>query len=146
MTTGSQTPAKPPAKPDPQAVIVAVVGLCIVLLIVLIAVLRFPGPVPQGQTNSTGQNIVSVATAALTAVGAVVAAYFGIKSANSAREDSSRKLADATQRLDAARTESVTAAKRNEITAQTIVGKLPADQAKEALEEADARIKAAGLA
>jgi hypothetical protein len=112
---------------------------------VLIAVLMFPGSVPQGQTNSSGQNIVSVATAAITAVGAVVAAYFGIKTANSAREDTSRKLADATQRLDAANTESIKAAKRNEIAAQTIVGKLPADQAKDALQEVDARIKAAGL-
>ena len=145
MTTGSQPPAKPPARPDSQAVIVAVAGLVIVLLIVLIAVLMFPGSVPQGQTNSTGQNIVSVATAAITAAAAIVAAYFGIKTANSAREDTANKLADATQRLDAARTESVTAAKRNEITAQTIVGKLPADQAKDALQEVDARIKAAGL-
>jgi hypothetical protein len=86
-----------------------------------------------------------VATAAITAVGAVVAAYFGIKSANSAREDTAHRLADATQKLDAARVESATAAKRNEITAQTIVGKLPADQAKDALQEVDARIKAAGL-
>jgi hypothetical protein len=145
MTNSSQPPANPPTRPDPQAVIVAVTGLCIVLLIVLIAVLMFPGPVPQGQTNSTGQNIVSVATAAITAVGAVVAAYFGIKTANSAREDTAHKLADATQRLDAARIERVAAANRNEIAAQTIVGKLPPDQAKDALQEVDARIKAAGL-
>jgi len=145
MTTGNQPPANPPTRPDPQAVIVAIAGLCIVLLIVLIAVLTFPGAVPQGQTNSTGQNIVSVATAAITAVGAVVAAYFGIKTANSAREDTSHKLSDATQRLAAAHTESIKAAKRNEIAAQTIVGKLPADQAKDALQEVDERIKAAGL-
>ena len=110
------------------------IGLAVILLIVLIAVLEFPGSVPSGQTNTTGQNIVSVATAAIAAVGAVVGAYFGVKTANSAREDTAK-------RLDTARTEGVAAAKRNEIMVSTIAGKLPIDQAKDALQEADARIK-----
>jgi len=114
--------------------IIAMIGLAVILLIVLIAVLEFPGSVPSGQTNTTGQNIVSVATAAIAAVGAVVGAYFGVKTANSAREDTAK-------RLDTARTEGVAAAKRNEIMVSTIAGKLPIDQAKDALQEADARIK-----
>ena len=134
MANGNPPAGKSAAGPDRQAVIVAMIGLAIILLIVLIAALELPGPVPQGQTNSTGQNIVSVATAAIAAVGAVVGAYLGVKTANSAREDTA-------QRLDTARTESVAAAKRNEIMVSTIAGSLPIDQARTALQEADARIK-----
>jgi len=70
----------------------------------------------------------------MAAIGAVVGAYFGVKSANSAREDTA-------QRLDTARTEGVAAAKRNEIMVSTIAGRLPIDQARDAPQEADARIK-----
>jgi hypothetical protein len=128
---------------DWQPVIVAGTGLFIVGVITLIAVLAFPGSVPQGQVNTTGQNVVSVATAAITAVAAVVGAYFGVKSANSAREDTA-------QRLDAARTQTITALKeahesaqaasrRNEITISTMAGALTGDQASDILQTADGR-------
>src|ERR1700752_206706 len=112
MANGSPPPGKPTARPDRQAMIVAMIGLAVILLIVLIAILEFPGPVRSGQTNTTGQNIVSGATAAIAAVGVVVGAYFGVKTANSAREDTAR-------RLDTARTDGVAAAKRNEIMVST---------------------------
>ena len=140
----SQEPAR-----DWQQVIVAGSGLFIVGLITLTAVFAFPGPVPLGQVNTTGQNIVSVAAAAITAVAAVVAAYFGVKSANSAREDTA-------QRLETAHTQSITAlkeahddaqatAKRNEIMTSTMAGALTSDQARDMFQLADQRIKDANL-
>lgn len=103
--------------------------------------------------NTTGQNVVSVATASITAVVAVVGAYFGIKSANSAQEDTAQRLDAAHSRSMAALTEALTdahddaqsAAKRNEIMISTITGALSNDQAKDALQTADQRIKAAPL-
>ena len=67
MENGKQPPDSKAPGPDRQAVIVAACGLFVVGVIVLIAVLAFPGSVPQGQVNTTGQNIVSVATAATNA-------------------------------------------------------------------------------
>jgi hypothetical protein len=128
MTNGSPLPGKPVTGPDRHAVIIAMIGLAIILLIVLIAVLEFPAPVPQGQTNTTGQNIASVATAAITAVGAVIGAYFGVKTANSATEDKTQNLMLLAPRASQRPTEM-----------KTIVGRLSIHQATEALQEADVR-------
>jgi hypothetical protein len=134
---------------DWQPVFVAASGLFIVGVITLIAVLAFPGSVPQGQVNTTGQNIVSVATAAITAVAAVVGAYFGVKSANSAREDTAQRLETAHNQaitaLKQAHDDAQTTARRSEIMISTMAGALTGDQAKDMLQTADQRIKDAGL-
>jgi hypothetical protein len=149
MSVNDQSPSDQQVDRDWQPVIVAACGLFIVGLITLIAVLEFPGPAPQGQVNTAGQNIVSVSTAAITAVAAVVGAYFGIKSANSAREDTARRLetahAQSIKALQTAQDDAQATAKRNEIMISTMAGGLTGDQAKDMLQTADQRIKDAGL-
>jgi hypothetical protein len=148
MSNNQPAPGQQPGR-DWQPVIVAGCGLFVVGLITLIAVFAFPGPVPQGQVSTTGQNIVSITTAAITAVAAVVGAYFGVKSANSAREDTSQRLAtehaDSIKALQTAHNDAQATAKRNEIMISTMAGSLTSDQAKEMLQTADQRIKDAGL-
>jgi hypothetical protein len=134
----SQPPGPQASSWDWQPMIVAGTGLVIVGLIVLIGVSALPGSVPRGQVNTAGQNIVSIATAAITAVAAVVGAYFGVKSANSAREDT-------VNALQKARADAQDVARRHDILMSTIAGRLPGDQAKEALQAADERLKASGL-
>jgi hypothetical protein len=75
---------------DPRAIIAAVTGLTAILLIAVIGYLLLPGSIPEDQVNTKGQNIVAIASAAITAVGTVVSAYFGIKAANVAREESAK--------------------------------------------------------
>lgn len=81
------------AKPDRdwRAVIVICAGLFVVFGIFLIAAITLPGDVPTGQVNTKGANIASIASAAFAAVSSVVAAYFGVKAANLAREDSEKR-------------------------------------------------------
>jgi heme/copper-type cytochrome/quinol oxidase subunit 2 len=79
---------------DPRAVIVIVVGLLVVLAIVAIAYIALPGNTPTGQVNTKGQNMVAIASAAFTAVASVIAAYFGVKVANLAREDAEKRGQD----------------------------------------------------
>jgi hypothetical protein len=102
MSNDGQATHGPRAGRDWQAIVIARTGLLSVGLITLIAVVVFPGPVAQGQVNTTGQNIVSVATAAIAAVAAVVGAHFGLKSANSAREDTEKRLDAAYRRYQCA--------------------------------------------
>lgn len=84
------------AKPerDWRAVIVIGAGLFVVFAIFLIAAITLPGDVPTDQVNTKGTNIASIASAAFAAVSAVVAAYFGVKAANLAREDSEKRGED----------------------------------------------------
>jgi hypothetical protein len=56
---------------------VAASGLAAVILVVAIAVLSLPA-------QQKGQNIVAVSTSAFGVIGAIVGAYFGIRSANQA--------------------------------------------------------------
>src|SRR5712692_3621615 len=86
--TNSNTPR------DPRAVIVIIAGLIVVLAIVVIAFLALPGNVPQGKVNTKGANMVSIGSAAFTAVASVIAAYFGVKAANLAREDADKRGQD----------------------------------------------------
>ena len=78
---------------DYRAVAVALAGLTVVLLGGIVSILELPGPVPTGQVDTTGRNIVAIVSAAVSAVAAVVSAYFGIKAANTARGDSSKVAA-----------------------------------------------------
>ena len=75
---------------DYRAVAVALAGLTVVLLGGIVAIIALPGPVSKGQVDTGGQNIVAIASAAFSAVAAVVSAYFGIKAANTAREDTAK--------------------------------------------------------
>ena len=89
-TTEGQGPANRAVPRDWRAVIVIGAGLGVVLVIVVVAFIALPGAVPTGQVNNKGQNMVAIASAAFTAVGSVVSAYFGIKAANLAREESDK--------------------------------------------------------
>jgi hypothetical protein len=75
---------------DRRAIVVAVAGLVAIVVIVVAAFVALPGTIAAGKINTKGENMVAIASAALTAVGTVVSAYFGIKAANLAREDSDK--------------------------------------------------------
>jgi hypothetical protein len=111
---------------DFRAVIVAVTGLVVILIAVIVGIIALPGPVAKNQIDNASQNTVAIASAAFTAVAAVVSAYFGIKAANMAREDSTK------------------AAKQSEIRAAHLAGATP-DQAGAADDAATKAIKDLGL-
>lgn len=73
---------------DPRAIIVGVVGILAILLIVLVAVDNLPGNIPVNVKNTKGESTVAIASAAFTAISTIVSAYFGIKVAKVAREES----------------------------------------------------------
>ncbi|MGI8804267.1 MAG: hypothetical protein ACR2IN_00960 [Thermoleophilaceae bacterium] len=103
--------------------IVAGGGLLAILLIVLIAVTALP----DGRAAMGGESVVAIASGAVTAVATVVSAYFGIRAANVAREESTK------------------AAERGQIYASELAGARPEDAAQ-ANERADERIRGLGLA
>jgi type IV secretory pathway VirB6-like protein len=111
---------------DWRAVIVIAVGLGVILVVVVVAFIALPGAVPMGQVNNKGQNMVAIASAAFTAVGSVVSAYFGIKAANLAREESDKS------------------AQRHEIRTAELAAVTP-EQAPEANRRAVNQIRALGL-
>jgi len=118
------TPEVPAQVPrDWRAVIVAGGGLLAILLIVLIAVTALP----DGRAAMGGESVVAIASGAVTAVATVVSAYFGIRAANVAREESTK------------------AAERGQIYASELAGARPEDAAQ-ANERADERIRGLGLA
>jgi hypothetical protein len=87
-------PNTPNVPRDWRAVIVIVAGLIVIVAIVVTTVLALPGDVPQGKVNTKGQSMVSIGSSAFTAVTAVIAAYFGVKAANLAREDAEKRGQD----------------------------------------------------
>ena len=98
MTQPDPKTAGPNPNPtDYRAIIALCSGLFAVLMIALIVVLALPGDVPTGKTNTDGQNAVAVGTAAFTAISTLIAAYFGVKVANNAREDASKARDKATK-------------------------------------------------
>ncbi len=94
--------------------------------VAIVGFLNIPDLVPKDQVSSKGENVVAIATAAFTAVGTALSAYFGIKAANLARE------------------ESTAAAERNEIRSAELAGAEPS-QAGAANARATEQIKAIGL-
>jgi len=120
-TTAPQGTAEVPR--DWRAVIIAGGGLLAILLIVLIAVTSLP----DGRAATGGESVVAIASGAVTAVATVVSAYFGIRAANVAREEGTR------------------AAERGQIYASELAGARP-EEAAQANERADARIRGLGLA
>lgn len=84
----SESEEEPFVPRDWRAVIVACSGLGVIGLIAILGFLTAPDSVPAGEVSTKGVNIVAIAASAFTAVGTVLAAYFGIKAANLAREDS----------------------------------------------------------
>jgi amino acid transporter len=98
---------------ETRGMIVAVVGLVVLVAIVLAAFAALPGPVPRGQLSTKGENVVAIATAAIAATGSLVGAYFGVRSASAAREETAKDLRRQTIRLNevsAATDETVAAA------------------------------------
>lgn len=115
-----------PVERDWRAVIVTCAGLGVVGVVAIVGFAVAPGSVPTGEVSTKGENIVAIAAAAFTAVGTVLAAYFGIKAANLAREDSTA------------------AAERARIEATALAGAEP-KQAGEAMKHATEEIRARGL-
>ena len=107
---------------DWRAVIVAGGGLVVILLIVLAAVTALP----DGRAATGGESVVAIASAAVTAAATVVSAYFGIRAANLAREESTK------------------AAERGQIYASELAGARP-EEAALANQRADDRIRSLGL-
>lgn len=108
---------------DWRAVIVACGGLAAIVLIVIVGV----AALPDGRAATGGESVVAIASAAVTAIGTVVAAYFGIRAANAAREDSTK------------------AVERGQIYASELATARPED-ATSAGRRADERIRSLGLA
>ena len=121
------SPPPPRDKRDFRAVIVALGGLVVIAVIAVLAFILSPGDVPVGRVNNKGQNIVAVASAAITAVGTVISAYFGVKAANVAREDSSK------------------AAERHEIRSSALAGAASREDAARANEAATNQIRRLGI-
>jgi type IV secretory pathway VirB6-like protein len=117
---------EPSVPRDWRAVIVACSGLFAIGVIGIVGVLTIPESVPEGEVSTKGENVVAIAAAAFTAVGTALAAYFGIKAANLAREDSTA------------------AAERNEIRTAELAGAEPS-QAGAANVRATEQIRALGL-
>ena len=111
---------------DYRALIVALTALGVILAGGIIAIIFLPGPVAKNEVDNASQNILAIAGAGFGAVVAVVAAYFGIKAANTAREDSTK------------------AAQRSEIRVAHLAGAKP-EGAAEANRAATAAIKRQGL-
>lgn len=107
--------------------IVVIASLVVVLGIVIAAYVSLPGPVPKDQVDTKGQNTVAIAGAALTAVGALASAYFGIKAANAAREDSDKN------------------AQRQTIRTAALAGAGTDDAVRQANQEATQQIRSLGL-
>ena len=129
MVADSNENNEPTVPRDFRAVIVAVVGLAVILIGGLVAIIALPGPISKNQIDNASQNTVAIASAGFTAVAAVVSAYFGIKAANLAREDSSK-----------AAEQNAKAAERNTIRATHLAGAQPG-QAAEAEKTAADSIK-----
>jgi uncharacterized membrane protein YgaE (UPF0421/DUF939 family) len=111
---------------DWRAVIVVATGLLVILGGALAAILSLPAPVSKDEIDNASQSTVAIASAGFSAVAAVVSAYFGVKAANLAREDSTK------------------AAERNTIRAAHLAGASP-DQAATADQSATQSIKELGL-
>jgi hypothetical protein len=119
-TSGEGAPVQVPR--DWRAVIVACGGLAAIVLIVIVGV----AALPDGRAATGGESVVAIASAAVTAIGTVVAAYFGIRAANVAREESTK------------------AVERSQIYASELAGSRP-DEAASAGRRADERIRGLGL-
>jgi hypothetical protein len=83
---GAAEPKDDPKPTDPvekeiAGAVVAAVGLVALVGIVLIAILSLPD-------SAKSQNIVAIASSAFGVIGAIVGAYFGIKTAKSAVDQS----------------------------------------------------------
>lgn len=89
-TTMSQSPP-PQTKRDPRAIIIAVAGLLALVVLAIAAFAALPdSPIKRGQIDNRSGSVTAIASAVTTAIAAVVSAYFGVKSANLAREEGAK--------------------------------------------------------
>lgn len=94
-----------------RGVMVAVVGMLVLLGVVALALQAIPGPLNRGQVDTKkGESVVAITTAAITAIGAVVGAYFAVRTANAARE-----TAEASREAQSIQLAEVSGASSNEI-------------------------------
>ena len=97
-------PSAVSAVKDPRAIVIGVVGILAILVTVLVVVGALPGDVAADVKNTKGENAVAIGSAAFTAISTMVTAYFGIKVANVAREEtvkSGERHAAALERISA---------------------------------------------
>jgi hypothetical protein len=111
---------------DWRALIVACSGLGVIGVVAIVGFLSVPDAVGAKEVSTKGENVVAIAAAAFTAVGTALAAYFGIKASNLAREEGTK------------------AAERNQIRTAELAGAEPRDAGK-ANARATRQIKALGL-
>jgi membrane associated rhomboid family serine protease len=84
MTESADRRAPPPRSASDKEVagaLVAGIGLVALVVIVLIAIASLPGA-------AKAQNIVAIATSAFGVIGAIVGAYFGVRAAKTAVDQS----------------------------------------------------------
>jgi hypothetical protein len=77
MTQNANDEQKPRAEKEVAGALVAAVGLIALVVIVLIAIVSLPD-------DGKASNVVAVASSAFGVIGAIVGAYFGIRTAKNA--------------------------------------------------------------
>lgn len=104
--------------------------MVVILALGLVGFALLPGPVGSGETDNKTSAIVAIASAAFTAVGTVVSAYFGIRAAGMSRDavDSARKDAEESRR-------------RGEIVKDELAGAVDPAKAESVLQRAEERIR-----
>src|SRR5215211_7583555 len=125
---------------DWRALIVACSGLGVIAVVAVMGFILVPGSVSSDEVSTKGENIVAIAAAAFTAVATALAAYFGIKAANLAREETTK----AAKKTEATAEKRSKAAERQGIRTAHLAGASP-EQLREANREATEQIKALGL-
>jgi hypothetical protein len=131
---GEEPPGEEPSGDrDWRALIVACSGLGVIAVVAIAGFLSVPDAVGAKEVSTKGENVVAIAAAAFTAVATALAAYFGIKAANLAREETA---AAAKERSAAAEREGIRTAH---------LASAPPDKLREANREATEQIKALGL-
>jgi amino acid transporter len=102
MANASDQESAVGAAKDWRAVVFGIFGIVAIFIIVIVAVRSLPGDVAANVKNTKGENAVALGSAAFTAISTMVTAYFGIKVANVAREETvktSERHAAAIERL-----------------------------------------------
>jgi hypothetical protein len=113
---------------DSRTAWVAIGAFVAIIVVVVIGIRELPDSIAQGTVDTKkGETIAAILAAALTAIGTVVGAYFGVRAANAAREDTEKS-----REIEA-------------IHAKHLAAALPRPDAESAIQEAEAVIKERGL-
>jgi amino acid transporter len=120
-------PDVPNVARDWRAVIVAGMGVLGIAIVVFFGLKYLPGPIPENETDNTSGAVGGIVGAAVAAIGTVVSAYFGIRAANVAREETQK------------------AGERANVRLAEVSGAGNSEEVSAALARADETIKSSGL-